>query len=129
MVKVRRILQIQEGDIAGDFTICSLAPSQGSNADALLNGAGNLRGFKPARPGVRDLRRLEVSIDSVVLEAFERPIACRLHLRRPSETGPDLRGEVFQVLDQLGARLHFVSYLLVGGLHGLAISGALLGST
>ncbi len=99
------------------------------NADAFLDRAGDLGGFQSARPAMRDLRGLQMRVDAVVLEALQCPVAGCLHLRRAGEPSADLRGQIFQVLHQLGVGLHFGSNLLVGLLHRFAIGSALLGGT
>src|SRR3974377_341070 len=93
----------------------------------LLDGIDDLRGLDTARPGVRDLRRLEVGVYAIVMKALESPVAGSLHLRRPGEPRADLRRQVFQVLDQFGVRLPLIGDLLVGLLHAFAIGSTLFG--
>ena len=65
------------------------------------------------------------SVDSVILEALQCPIAGSLHLGRAGEPRADLRSEVFQVLHQFGVSRDLVGNLLIGLLHGFVVVVAL----
>ena len=83
LIEVGRFLHVQHHDVASNLAVGAFAPAEGVNADAFLDRAGDLGGFQSARPAVRDLRRFQMRVDAVVLEALQRPVAGRLHLRRP----------------------------------------------
>ncbi len=121
-------MDVQRHDVAGDLALGPFTPAESVNADAFLDGAGDFGGFQTAGPAVSNFRRLQMGIDAVVLEALKRPVAGGLHLRRSSKTRANLRGQVLEVLHQLGMSLHFCGDLLIGLFHSFAISVTLLGS-
>ena len=113
--------RIENDDLRGDFAFRSFAPAQRANLDAALNGTGNLGGIRAPVEGMRHLRGFQVRVNAVILEALQRPVAGLLHLRAASQPRTDLRGEVFQILHELGVGLLLRLNLLVSALHRGAI--------
>src|SRR5579864_237064 len=120
-IEISQSLDVERLHCAGDGAGRSFAPAERANGHGAADGADNGGGVAATRPGVRDLSGFKVGVNAVSAEALQRPLAGRLHLRRTGQAGPDLGGQVFQVLQQLRMGLDLISNFLVGGFHRLAI--------
>src|SRR5208337_4394098 len=47
LIEIRRFLDVEDDDIAGDLAVGRLAPTEGANADGPLDGAGDLCSLRP----------------------------------------------------------------------------------
>ena len=75
---------------------------------------------------MRNLKRLQVRVNAIVLEALQRPVTRASHLRRSRQPWPNAGSQILQILHQLGMSLHLVIDLLVGLLHSRSIDAFVL---
>src|SRR5262249_2106324 len=102
LLNLGRVVEIQKDHVAGNRTMCGLAPSSRADPDRSCERCCDFSSIPPASPGVRNLGCLEMRVDSIVFEALQCPFAGAVHLRRAGEACSNLCCQVFEVVRQLG---------------------------